>query len=234
MNLSLYALTDQFRELERIGTDETLDEGALEAIKNTLDGLTGSIEDKAVNVASYALNLDAYATMAKDASAKLAERARRIQKRAEHMREYIRLSMLACSLLKIEGPQFTISRKANPQSVTVFDLEKVPDDFRKGRDPIVDAIVNAARAAGQLTLTEDDAGPESIVISLAALELAIESQLPDPNPDKAKIATAIKDYEKAHLAAVVTAQKAGEPVPEWKDPVPGCRLDRGERLEVKA
>lgn len=121
MNLpSLYTLSTQYQQLEQLlGSDEELDETALQAIHDTLEGLEGDIQVKATNVAAYALNLEVYAQMARDAAKALQARAKRIEHRAEALRGYIRMHMEAVGISKIEGPQFTVAIRKNPPSVQI-------------------------------------------------------------------------------------------------------------------
>ncbi|MGH8258687.1 MAG: siphovirus Gp157 family protein [Steroidobacteraceae bacterium] len=163
---SLYTLTGQFRELTHlIGTDEELDEHALEAIRTTLDMLQGDIDLKATNVGAYVLNLEAYAKAAREASKQLAERARRIERRADALREYVRVQLEALGITKIESAQFTVAIRKNPPAVQIdlgADLE-LPERFLQApppppvRAPDKKAIA-AALKAGELvagcTLTQ--------------------------------------------------------------------------------
>lgn len=126
---SLYKLADQHRQLEAIGTDEELDENALQAIRDTLEGLEGEIEIKAQSVAAYTLNLEAYAKAAKEASKQLAERARRIERRADALREYMRGQLEALKLTKIDGPEFTVAVRKNPPSVQVAADADLGDEW---------------------------------------------------------------------------------------------------------
>lgn len=132
---SLYKLADQYRQLEQLGTDEQLDETTLQAIQNTLEGLEGEIEVKTQNVAAYALNLDAYAEAAKDASKQLAERAKRIERRAQALRDYIRSQLEVATITKIEGPEFTISIRKNPASVVVAANADLGDEWMVFPEP---------------------------------------------------------------------------------------------------
>ncbi len=133
---ALYELADQYRDLERmLGSDEPLDENALEAITTTLDCIRDDIQVKATNVGAYMLNLDAYAEAAKEASKKLAERAKRIERRADALREYVKMHMEATGILKIDGPQFTLSIKKNPPKVEIAPDAEIPDEFMSPPPP---------------------------------------------------------------------------------------------------
>lgn len=132
---SLYKLADQHRELELLGTDDELDETTLEAIRNTLDGLEGDIQTKGQSIAAAALNMEAWAKAAKDASKQLAERARRIEKRADALREYMRSSLEAAGIMKIEGPEFTVAIRKNPASVQIAPEADLGDEWMVFPEP---------------------------------------------------------------------------------------------------
>lgn len=126
---ALYKLAEQHRDLERLGTDEDLDETTLQAIHDTLEGLEGDIEVKTQSVAAYALNLEAYASAAKEASKQLAERAKRIERRATTLREYMLAHLQASGITKIEGPEFTVAIRKNPASVEVAPQADLGDEW---------------------------------------------------------------------------------------------------------
>lgn len=132
---SLYKLADQHRQLEALGTDEELDETGLQAIRDTLEGLEGEIQIKAQSVAAYTLNLEAYAKAAKDASKQLIERARRIERRADALREYMRSQLEAAGVTKIEGPELTIAMRKNPPSVLVAADADLGDEWMVFPEP---------------------------------------------------------------------------------------------------
>lgn len=133
---SLYTLSGQYLELERmLGSDEELDEHALEAIHTTLECIAGDLQTKATNVAAYALNLDAYATAAKDAAKRLNERAKRIERRADALRAYIKTHMEGTGITKIEGPEFTLSIRKNPPAVEILPDAKIPAEYMREPPP---------------------------------------------------------------------------------------------------
>lgn len=126
---SLYKLASQHQELEQLGTDDELDETTLEAIRNTLDGLEGDLQTKGQSIAAVALNMEAWAKAAKDASKQLSERARRIEKRADALREYMRAALETAGLTKIDGPEFTIAIRKNPASVQIAPGADLGDEW---------------------------------------------------------------------------------------------------------
>lgn len=163
---SLYQLTDSYRSLLALDAEEASDE----AIRETLDMLTGDIQEKSTNVAAYMRNLEAAADAIDEAAKSMRDRAAKVRKRADSIKGYLLHNMQACEISKIESPYFTLTVKKNPPSVVVFDEAAVPGDFMVQKPP------------------------------------------PAPTPDKTRIKELLK---------------AGEDVP-------GCKLEQGVRLEVKA
>lgn len=237
--ISLYSLVGQYQELQHLDTDGELDENALQAIKDTLEGLEGEIQVKATNVAAYLLNLEAYAEAADDAGKKLRARSQRIQRRADVMREYLRTQMIAADMTKIESPQFTLTRKKNPPAVIVAPDAKLADEYLTVQDPLIMSVVRDLmlldRDIGQVieetppALLEDD----YFLVKPGELVEIIQRYLPGRMPDKKAIGDALKAAHKAHEAAVKAAAKAKTDVPVFINPVPGAHLEHGERLEVK-
>lgn len=234
---SLYTLSQQYRELEfKLGTDEELDETALEAIRNTLDGLEGSIEVKAQNVGAYLLNLEAWAVATKEASKKLDARAKRIQRRADAMREYIRSAMVALDMKKIEGDELTLTRKLNPPSVMIDDEAEVPEAYLQPAHPLIAAVITGARSIGEgrSYLPSGAETGEFLVLLPQELEELLTLHLPAREPDKKKIAALLKAERDAHQAAIDLAKKAGAPAPAVPATMlSGCRLEQSERLDIK-
>jgi hypothetical protein len=163
---TLYELTAQYRsDLERL-SELDLDE---QTVADTLDSLGGELQTKAINVAMFASNLDATASAIKKAETQMATRRKAIEARSARLRKYLLDNMQACSLQKIECPQFVLSVRSNPASVEVFDERMVPGCYTR---------IQPA---------------------------------PPPVPDKAAIKRAIDTGVE----------------------VPGCRLTKTQRLEIK-
>lgn len=163
---SLYQLTDQYRQLLTLDAEEVPEE----VMRDTLEALTGDIQEKSTNVAMYMRNLEAAADAIDDAAKAMKERAAKVRKRADSIRAYLLHNMQACGITKIESPHFSLAVQKNPAAVVVFDEGQVPEKFMVQKPP------------------------------------------PPPQLDKVAIKAAIQ---------------AGEEVP-------GCKLEQGVRLAVKA
>lgn len=163
---ALYVLAGEFRQAADQLADLDLDE---QTVADTLESMGGDLEVKASNVAMFARNLEATAAAIKEAEAQMAQRRKAIEKRAENVRAYILRCMESAGIKKIDSPHLSLTIKANPPSVDVFDPAQIPEHLMRQKPP------------------------------------------PPPEPDK----TAIK-------AVLSIGQE-----------VPGARLVKGSRLEVK-
>ena len=77
-NLSLYQLSGHYLAALDDLTDPELDI-QMQTVNDTLEGLTGELEDKAVNVAKFMKNLEATATAIKNAEAAMAKRRKALE-----------------------------------------------------------------------------------------------------------------------------------------------------------
>ncbi len=123
---ALYQITQQYRELERLDPSEDL---PAEVIRDTLEALGGELEAKATNVARFVLNVEAMAEAVENASKAMKERAARIRRRADAVREYLRMNMQGAGIKKIEAVEFTLTLKKNPPAVVIDDAGQIPSAF---------------------------------------------------------------------------------------------------------
>ena len=130
---ALYELTAQYREALAVLTDN--DELPVEVIRDTLEGLSGSIELKSTNVAKFVLGLEAEAAAIEAAAEAIHQRGVRRKKRAESIRAYLLLNMQSCGIAKIEAPEFTIAIRKNPPAVEIDELATVPEQYMFTPEP---------------------------------------------------------------------------------------------------
>lgn len=125
---ALYVLTDQLRELQALAdTDADLPD---DVIRDTLEGLTGAIEVKATNVAKFVRNQDALADAIEAAAKAMKERAARVRRRSDSIREYLLANMTAAGITSVESAELSLKIKKNPPAVVVDDETQVPDLYR--------------------------------------------------------------------------------------------------------
>ena len=134
--LTLFELANEFKSLEALADQEDLSE---EFIRDTVEGLTGQIEDKAVAVAQVVLHLDSVAESIKSAAKAMALRAERVQRRADSLRHYLLLQLQIVDLKKIDTPELVIRRQTNPPSIQVTDESVLPPFY--WRQPPIPPLV---------------------------------------------------------------------------------------------
>lgn len=106
-----------------------------EAVKDTLEGLSGALEAKATNIASLVRNLEVTAEAIKDAEAQMAKRRKAIENRIEAIKDYTLNVMVANKIEKIETPFFKVSVAKNPPAVDVYDPAQIPAHFMRQPEP---------------------------------------------------------------------------------------------------
>ena len=150
MSAPLYELVHHRNELAALEASEDLPP---EVILSTLEAIDGEVQVKAQNIAALTRNLDASAAMIREAGMRMLDRASRLEKRAESIRQYLLVNMQAAGITKIECPWFVITLKKNPPAVNVYDETAVPNEFRVTPDPppprIDKSAIAKALKAGQ-------------------------------------------------------------------------------------
>ena len=123
---TLYEISAAYRaDVEKLANLD-LDEATL---ADTLEGMSGELEEKAQNVVFFARNLEATAAAIKEAEAQMAARRKALEKRAEGLRRYVFSSMQLAGVTKIECPYFRLSIQNNPPAVDVFEADLVPLEY---------------------------------------------------------------------------------------------------------
>lgn len=139
-----------------------------EAIKDTLDGMEGMFNDKAVSVVHVLLNADADIAALDSELTRLSTRKKHIQNAQDRLKEYLRLNMEAAGITKITSPLFTITLAAGRDVACVSDESVLPDEYVRVKTTIA---------------------PDKIAI-LAALKSG--SDIPGAHIEKSKTSVRIK------------------------------------------
>lgn len=168
---ALYSLTDQLRELQALAdSDADIPD---EVLRDTLEGLQGALEVKATNVARFVRNQESLADAIEGAAKQMRERAARVRRRTDSMRQYLLANMTLAGINRIESAELVLAVRKNPPAVVIDDPAQIPAEYMRTPEP---------------------------------------PPPPTPVPDKKLIGDAIK---------------AGTAVP-------GCHIEQGQRLEIKA
>ena len=162
--MKLYKLTAQYDEALKTLGEMDLPE---EVVADTLEALSGEIEEKATNVAKYMENILADASAIKEAEKKMSVRRKAIENRAARLKEYLKTNMERSGITEISCPYFVIKIKNNPPAVVVDDLEEVPEKFKK----IIPATEVADKAAIKAEIKENGSCPGAHTESSTRVEI---------------------------------------------------------------
>lgn len=138
---------------------EQLEESGFDAqtIADTLEGLSGDLEQKAINIAKMIRNLEAEEDAIRKAIDDMVKRANATEARAQGLREYLKIGLQQSGVRKISCPWFVISLRQNNPYVVVDAADLIPDHMMVFPDPppprpdkraICEALKSGERIAG--------------------------------------------------------------------------------------
>jgi hypothetical protein len=123
---SLYVLSNEYQAIQAKLIESDFDE---QTIADTLEGASGDLEAKSINVAMFVRNLESSAEAIKQAEKEMAERRKAIEKKADSIRQYLKENMQRCGISKIESPYFALTLKKNPPAVIIDAPDLIPAEF---------------------------------------------------------------------------------------------------------
>ena len=127
---TLYELTAQHRELL------SMDDIDPETLADTLEGLEGSIQDKAQNIVAVRSEMENTVTAIDTEIARLSARKTVIKNREVALRNYLKTNMQASEIKKIECPLFTITLAKGRDVVHIEHEDSLPDEYLNAKTVI--------------------------------------------------------------------------------------------------
>jgi len=125
--LTLFNLANEYRQAADQLADMEID---LQTMSDTLEGMSGDLETKATNVAYIVRNFEVSAEAIKAHAQTQLERAKAIEKRADHLRDYLKSCMELAGITKIECPGVVISFRKS-EAVVINEPGLVPVEFMR-------------------------------------------------------------------------------------------------------
>jgi transcriptional regulator with AAA-type ATPase domain len=120
-----------------------------EAIKDTLEGLTGELENKAENICYVVREIDLDVEKVDSEIKRLQERKKQLNNRKTSLKEYLRTSMEAIDKKGIKTALFTISRTAGRDVALINSEADIPQQFQKVSVSIDKTLLLKALKAGE-------------------------------------------------------------------------------------
>lgn len=131
---ALYTLTGQYLALAHQLADMDLD---ATTVADTIEasGLTDDIAQKATGIEMIARSLEMH-TPAIDAEiARLSALKATRTRKAQGLRDYLKINMIAAGIQNLDSPLFCISLRINPPAVDIFEPGLIPAEFMKTPTP---------------------------------------------------------------------------------------------------
>lgn len=118
MSMTLRELTEDYAAVLSL---LDADEPDLQAVADTLESLSGELEEKADSIATVIKNYTYLSEALKNEAANLTQRAKAARARAQWLVEYLQEHMEAVGKLKIETPRNQLSIRKTPAAVRISD-----------------------------------------------------------------------------------------------------------------
>ena len=134
---SIFQLSDQLKEFQALIAEEgdQLDE---QTIRDTLEGLEGTIEEKLKAYAAVVKNMESDVTGVKAAEKDIATRRKSAENAIDRMRGVMDQVMTFMEIDVIDDPRFKIGYRKCPASAEIFDEDALPDYLFVPQDPRID------------------------------------------------------------------------------------------------
>lgn len=140
----LHQITAEMRELAQLAEDPEMEI----AVKDTLEGMQMTFNEKAEHLAKILLNMDGNMEAVNAEIERLQARKKRFQTQYASLIDYLRTNMDASGVKKISCPLFTITCAQGREKVVVDSVDDVPDDYM--RIPEVVAEVDKVKALNDM------------------------------------------------------------------------------------
>lgn len=156
MNMTLWDLTADYQSVMEMLNQEEPD---LQAVADTLEAMSGEIEEKCDSVATIIKEYTYLSQALKNEADNLAQRAKSARSRAEWLVQYLQSNMEALGKTKIETPRNKLTIRKTPESVRIADESAFlawatldHEEFIRQEAPEIDktAVKNALKEGREL------------------------------------------------------------------------------------
>jgi hypothetical protein len=151
--LTLYELTNQWRELLDFLANTPADEIDMESFDAEMAELEGDLTAKMASVACFLKETDLEAAAVGLTINHYQERKARLESTVVRLKEYLLRQMTAAGIDRVSDPRIEVKRRKNPPKLKITDREAIPPQWWR-QPPIPEmepdkTIIKAALKAGQ-------------------------------------------------------------------------------------
>lgn len=133
--MTLYELTDDYRNLLELAQNPDIDG---QAIKDTLEAIQGDIEEKADGYAKVIKELSADTDKITAEIKRLTDRKNTIQNNIAYMKQSLTSAMTVTGNTKFRTDLFSFNIQKNPPALVVDDEKAIPQEYLIPQEPKVD------------------------------------------------------------------------------------------------
>ena len=144
--MKLYEISELYR-----GLLEGYESGDIpeDAFYDTLHGITGQFNEKAINLAAAIQNMEAQAKAIENARKRQESREKSLKNRIASLKRYLLQNMEFMGQSKVETHEFVVSIANNQHSVDVQDESIIPADFFEVKRVLSKTRIHDALANGK-------------------------------------------------------------------------------------
>ena len=132
--MKLFELIDQYNKVLSMVDDES----DVQAIQDTLEGIEGTITDKAESIAKLMKSIEADEQAIKAEEDRLKARREALTNRRLSIKDYLQNQLIEAKIDKLKGTMFTVWIQNNPPSVQIAEGAKVPEKYLVPQEPQID------------------------------------------------------------------------------------------------
>lgn len=134
----MYELTAEYLEVLELAQDAEIEQ---QVIIDTLESISGSIEDKADNYAKIIKSLSGQAEIIKAEEVRLTSRRTSLEKTIKRMKESLENAMLITGKKKFKTDLFSFSIQKNAPSLKIKDGAEIPECYLIEQEPKIDTAL---------------------------------------------------------------------------------------------
>lgn len=161
---SLRELSTELIEVRDLALDPDI---PADAIRDTLDGMEGLFQEKALRVVHVIINGGSDIDALDAEIARLSARKKHIQNAQLRLKEYLQMNMEATETTKITSPLFTITLAKGRDVVVIDNPGDIPDEYVNVKttiSPVKAEILKALKSGADVPGAHMDKGKSSVRI----------------------------------------------------------------------
>lgn len=161
--MKLYELTNEYLNLLDWADDPDVEE---QVFNDTLEGLTGEIEDKVENCGKVIREIESLIGGCDAEIKRLQARKKKLEGRKANIMEYVKNSMKVINKPSIVGKLFSFTVKATPEKTIIDDEASIPKEYLRVKTetaPDKDKIKAAIKAGEKIAWAHLEKGDTLII-----------------------------------------------------------------------